>query len=392
MKLPPEFEDQYVKDVLYNNSLKDLPDEEWKLIENYENYMISNYGRIKSLERFTTLPNGKEWKIQELIMKLIFVKHPNNYLQSHNYSAHCTLSLNGQKYRKSVMRLVYYHFIEKFDYQDRSILIIPKDDNRLHIHYRNLEKTSSQAIRLKIFEKNRAKNRKVIYMQAVSQYSIEGELLSDFNSMYAAEKKLGIAPESIRDVINKEFLTAGGFRWFLKSYTPTKEDFIVKDNTDSSDRLFNTSLWKKLGKPIIDKNNPPACFNLSLKDLPGEQWKTIPDFDNRFVISNKGRLKRLAGWISSGRTVYLKEQILSQIMSINTDSTYSLYCLARHKGKDTRITIIKWVYYCFIEEFDINSKTLVVVNQSQPLWNLDLSKLVLQPIYSVLKQKINTIN
>jgi hypothetical protein len=31
----------------------------------------------------------------------------------------------------------------------------------------------------------------------------------------------------------------------LKSYAPTKEDFIVKDNTDSSDRLF-TSYGKKL--------------------------------------------------------------------------------------------------------------------------------------------------
>ncbi|MGE8537062.1 MAG: hypothetical protein ACN6OJ_20970 [Chryseobacterium sp.] len=42
MKLPSEFEDQYVKEVLYNTSLRDLQDEEWKPIVNYENY-ISNY-------------------------------------------------------------------------------------------------------------------------------------------------------------------------------------------------------------------------------------------------------------------------------------------------------------------------------------------------------------
>ncbi|GEJ43572.1 NUMOD4 domain-containing protein [Chryseobacterium sp. ON_d1] len=91
MKLPPEFEDQYVKEVLYNTSLKNLPNEEWKPIENYENYMISNYGRVKSLERFVPLPSGKEWKMPELIMKLIFVKHSNRYLQNYNYSVHCTL-------------------------------------------------------------------------------------------------------------------------------------------------------------------------------------------------------------------------------------------------------------------------------------------------------------
>ncbi|GEJ43571.1 hypothetical protein CRS_01790 [Chryseobacterium sp. ON_d1] len=83
---------------------------------------------------------------------------------------------------------MYYHFIEKFEYSDRSILISTKDENRLHIYYKNLEKISSHEMRLSMFEKNRARNRKVIYSQAVSQYSIEGELLSDFETMYAAEK------------------------------------------------------------------------------------------------------------------------------------------------------------------------------------------------------------
>ncbi|SMO43716.1 NUMOD4 motif-containing protein [Chryseobacterium rhizoplanae] len=205
--------------------------------------------------------------------------------------------------------------------------------------------------------------------------------------MYAVEKKLGIAAESIRNVINKEFLTAGGYRWFLKSYTPTEEDFIVTDNPNLSDRMLNTSLWKKLGKPAVDQNNLPACLNLSLKDLPGEKWKTIPGFDNRFVISNKGRVKRLAGWTSSGRTIYLKELILSQIMSSNTESTYSLYCLVLHKEKNTRITIAKWVYFCFIKQYDIHSKIWVVINKSKPLWDVDVSKLSLKTIYYVLKAK-----
>ncbi|ANF49956.1 hypothetical protein A0O34_05185 [Chryseobacterium glaciei] len=68
------------------------------------------------------------------------------------------------------------------------------------------------------------------------------------------------------DVVHKEFLTAGGFRWFLKSYTPKKEDFIITDKLDSSGKLLNLSLWRKLGKPEVDKNNPPPCMNLSIKD------------------------------------------------------------------------------------------------------------------------------
>ncbi|CAA7196330.1 NUMOD4 domain-containing protein [Chryseobacterium potabilaquae] len=55
-------------------------------------------------------------------------------------------------------------------------------------------------------------------------------------------------------------------------------------------------------------------MNLSLEDLPGESWIPIPiqSFENRFMISNKGRVKRLKGWTSKGRKIFLKEQILSQ--------------------------------------------------------------------------------
>jgi hypothetical protein len=56
MKMPVELEDQYVKEVLSNLSLENLPHEEWKLIEGFENYAISNYGRVKNLERWAINP------------------------------------------------------------------------------------------------------------------------------------------------------------------------------------------------------------------------------------------------------------------------------------------------------------------------------------------------
>ncbi|WP_184192062.1 NUMOD4 domain-containing protein [Chryseobacterium defluvii] len=46
----------FKRDVLCNTLLQDLPEEEWKLVEGFENYAISNYGRLKSLERWTFLP------------------------------------------------------------------------------------------------------------------------------------------------------------------------------------------------------------------------------------------------------------------------------------------------------------------------------------------------
>lgn len=387
MKIPEEFEDNYVKEVLYNTSLRNLEDEEWKLIEGFENYAISNYGRVKSRERLVPLPTGHDYKLPELVMKLIFARQFNNYLNCSSYHVYCTLSLDGKKYRKSIARLVYYHFIERFDLNNRRISIISGDDNGLNVHFSNLLKVSASETRLRTFTNNRARNRHVIYQQPVNQYTVEGKLVSSFDSIYEAAEKIGQSAESIMDVIHREFLTAGGFRWFLQSYTPGKVDFIVSGQSDIKSDGFNVSLWKKLGKPDVDRKNPPACMNMSLQDMPEEKWKPVPGFDKRFLISDKGRVKRTEGWTEAGRKVFLKEQILAQL--VHTDGTnHSLYIILNYKGKKTAITITKILFYCYVKEFDIFGKTLIVINNNDPFWNLDYSQLSLHSIHSVLKRKI----
>lgn len=388
MKLPLELEDEYVKEVLYNNSLNNLPDEEWKFIEGFENYAVSNYGRVKSLERITFSLFGKERLLPEMIMKLSFVKQFNKYIGHHIYNVHCGFLWEGRGYTRSVARLVYYHFVEKFDIHDRSIVISYKDDNRLHINSSNLEKISAREKRLKTFLQNRARNVHVDYLQPVSKYSAEGDFIADFESMYAAEKKLGIACESIMDVVNKRFLTAGTFRWFLQSNPPKKEDFIIAEKLDTSGRLLNLALWEKLGKSLIDKDNPPACMNLSIKDLSGEYWiqVPVPGFEDRFSISNKGRVKRLSGWTSKGRKIFLQEQILSQTMIRNSDTTYSLSCRLNNEGKEVHAIMSKLLYYCFVEKFDLSDRTQAVVNESNPQWDIDFAKLSLHSVNYILKR------
>lgn len=394
MKLPHDLEDKYVKDVLYNHSLKNLPDEQWKPIEGFENYEISNYGRVKSLSRLSHIISGVEYWIPERIRKLFFAKQYNNYLKIDVYNVYCGLSLEGRKYTRAVGRLVYYHFVEKFDINDRSIVISYKDDNVFHKHSSNLEKISASNRRLKIFRQNRARNVHVDYLQPIIQYTAEGEFISHFESMYAAEEKLGIACESILDVINKKILTSGTFRWFLRDNPPKKEDFYMIKTAGILNDSLNKYLWEKLGKPIIDKDNPPSCFNLSVIDLPGEYWVPVPisGFESRFVLSNKGRIKRLSGWISIGRTMFLQEKILSQKLIINSKKTYSLSCTLSHKGKYVQVIINKLLYYCFVEKFDLSNRNLMVVNESDPLWNVDISKLSLHPANYVLKEKYRIEN
>ena len=389
MKLPHELEDEYIKDVLYNHSLENLPDEQWKPIEGFENYEISNYGRVKSLSRLSHITLGVEHWVSEKIRKLLFTKQYNNYLKADVYNVYCGLSLEGRNYTRAVGRLVYYHFVEKFDIDDRSIVTSYKDNNVFHKHSSNLEKISSSERRLKIFRQNRARNVHVDYLRPVNQYTAEGEFIANFESIYAVEEKLGIACESIMDVINKIILTSGTFRWFLRDNPPKKEDFYMVKTADILNGLLNKYLWEKLGKPIIDKDNPPPCFNLSVMDLPGEYWVPvpIPGFESRFVLSNKGRVKRLSGWISIGRIMFLQEKILSQKLIINSKKMYSLSCTLNNEGKYVRIVISKLLYCCFVEKFDLSDRNLMVVNESDPLWDIDISKLSLHPANYVLKKK-----
>lgn len=377
MNLPKEIESQHVKEVLCNTSLENLYDEQWILIEGFENYAVSNYGRIKSLERSTLTFKGRERIQPAMIMKLVFVKQFNKYLNCNFYNIHCTLSLESKKYRKSVARLVYYHFIEKFDLNDRNIVISYKDGNSLHIHNSNLEKLSVSELRLKTFQMNKARNRRVDYLKPVSQYTVEGNLVANFESVYEAEKAVGVGCESIQDAIDKESLTSGGFRWFLQSNPPKSEDFIVIPKSEVLDMRFNYYLWEKLGKPPVDKNNPPACMNLYIEDLFEEQWKPIPGFEDSHLVSNKGRVKRLSGWTTMGRKIYQQDKILSQTLTQHKNRAYSFYVTLFNKEKKVRVTTARLLYYCFVKKFDIYDKTQVVVNQNESLWNIDISKLAL---------------
>ncbi|MEY8761974.1 NUMOD4 domain-containing protein [Chryseobacterium tongliaoense] len=379
MKSFSELEDQYLKDVLYNKSLKNLPDEEWKPIDGFENYEISNYGRVKRCERLFRSALGHEYILSALILQPLFSKSFNIYLQSYTYNVQCRISREGKAHTKSLGRLVYYHFIEKFDMDDRTVVIVAKDTNRFYVHCRNLEKISVREENIRMYQSDRAKNIHTIYSQPVSQYNVEGVLVARFESIYSAGKKLGISCERIMDVINKVFLTAGTFRWFLQSDPPGTEDFQVEGIKTTSGKLFNETLWKNLGKPRINKSNPPPCMNLSIGDLPGEYWKPIPiiGFEDQYVISNKGRVKRLSGWSSIGKKKLVKEKILSQTNINRKNTPYYLYCELNNEGKIIRAIVGRLLYYCFVEPFDLNDETLIVMNRNEPRWDMDFSKLSL---------------
>ncbi|MCS3533126.1 NUMOD4 domain-containing protein [Chryseobacterium sp. JUb7] len=375
MKLPTEIKDKYLKSVLFNTSLKNLPGEEWKVIENFENYAISNYGRIKSLQRSVINAYGGIRNREEQIKLSHVFRYFNKYLKKHFYNVRCTLSSEGKKYGKSVARLVYYHFVESFNMDDKTFMISFKDDNRFHVHADNLEKLSVSDVHRKTL--NSGRGNKGDYYQAVSQHTLQGNFVASFDSIYQASETLGIAHTYILSVIKKDRFSAGGFRWFVKDYIPLKQNFI-KERKRTSNIIFNKNLWARLGKPRVNKKNPPACMNLSLKDMPGELWKPLPNFENEFCISSKGRIKRLYSWTENENTAFTHEKILSLYVDIYDKNSYYLYANLSYNGKPAQIRINRYLYYCFVKEFDLNSRSFIVVNKNNPPWDLDVAQLKLQ--------------
>lgn len=121
--------------------LQDLPYEEWKDIKDFEGlYQISNYGRVKSLERF----NLKGIKVKERILS-VGINGDNRHL--------VVLNKNKRKYTKKVHRLVAQAFIPNLDNKPEVNHINPvtKDlcDNRVtNLEWATSKENSQWSIKL----------------------------------------------------------------------------------------------------------------------------------------------------------------------------------------------------------------------------------------------------
>lgn len=115
-------------------------------------------------------------------------------------------------------------------------------------------------------------------------------------------------------------------------------------------------------------------MNLSLIDLPNKHWKSLPGYEGKYVISNYGRVKRLSGW-KVGIQFFAEEQILS--VNMEKDNSYFIFRVHEQLRRSS-ISITRNLYFCFVEEFDLSDRTLIVVNHNEPLWDFDLSKLTLE--------------
>ena len=180
--------------------------EVWKDIEGYEGaYQVSNYGRVRSLDRIVVREDGVVLKYKGKILK--GGKYPNGYLFCHLGHKRNI----GQK-SKLVHRLVAEAFIPNPDNKPQVDHINGlKNDNRAeNLRWvtqteNNLNETTNVKHRtgLKLSEKAKKarekatiiaanKNKKTVFM-----YSLEGELEAVYNSVIEAANDNNCHPQNI---------------------------------------------------------------------------------------------------------------------------------------------------------------------------------------------------
>lgn len=153
--------------------LADFKNEEWKDITDYEgSYLVSNYGRIKSLER-----KIRNRIFKEKIMKL--EKNLDGYLRVDLYQ-------NGKNKHKKVHRLVAREFLN--DYNDK-LCINHKDENKCNNLINNLE-VCNYSYNINYGTRNKRVSNKL--SKKIDQYDLNGNFIKTWESMKQINNELNI--------------------------------------------------------------------------------------------------------------------------------------------------------------------------------------------------------
>ena len=168
--------------------------ERWRPIVGFPDYLISDFGRVKSLSR-----DYKYGSHGDLILKISFRK--NGYGKVDLYR-------DRKAFTKSIHRLVAEAFI-------------PNPNNLPEVNHKDEDKANNFASNLEwcttLYNNNYGSHCQKLsesVSRKVAQYSIDGELLEIWDSATVAAKRLNIVRQGISRAC-KTGLSAGGYKWRL---------------------------------------------------------------------------------------------------------------------------------------------------------------------------------
>lgn len=155
--------------------------EEWKPVIGFEKeYLISSHGRLKSLT----------------YNRLMKPSSSGPYL-------HATLTKNGRKAEKNIHRLVAEAFVEN---PNGYSIVNHIDEDKLNNNASNLEWCTAKYNATYGSAKN-------CRSQVVRQYTVDGVVVKQWDSLKEASETTGIKYQCISKCCRHEQKTAGGYKW-----------------------------------------------------------------------------------------------------------------------------------------------------------------------------------
>ena len=187
----------------------------WKDIKGYEGlYQVSSLGNVRSLDTMINCKGAKN--IDKHLRKGKVLK---KYIGTSGYYT-INLSKNSKIKVYRVHRLIANAFIPNIN---NLPLINHKDGNKLNNNINNLEwctyaynNKEAYRIGLKVGAEKGKYGKYSKFSKPLLQYSVNGELIKEWENAEQVKRELGYCPENIRNVCNGRRKIANGYIWKYK--------------------------------------------------------------------------------------------------------------------------------------------------------------------------------
>ena len=211
-----------------SKSLKSFKGERWKDVPDFEGlYKVSNFGRVKSLDRVIPHPRLKEQFVAGRILSQSIAENRNIKTGEPMIDLRVSLSRDGIQYYFNTRRIVFTAFRKKIDYEKDGLYVINKDGNGFNNALSNLKLVTKSEKSIRAFDRDRVVESFLktadrstwknyggyTRRKPVKQYSNKGKLLAKYESIREASRQTGCGEKEIISVARGIYRQTKGFKW-----------------------------------------------------------------------------------------------------------------------------------------------------------------------------------
>lgn len=212
-----------------NTIYKSLPGERWKAVRNYEDYYeVSNYGRVRSIDRYVPHPRHGEQFVKGRILNQKIIRHRNIKTNVPSIDLQVAFSRDGKLHYFNVRRLVYDAFIKPIEYEKDGLYVINKNGNGLNCTANNLKLVTKKEKSIRSFKRGRVVESYLKYAdrskwkkpyggatrrKPVLKLNMDGKVLKKYKSVSEASQKTGLDEKAIIGVAKGRWSQWNGFKW-----------------------------------------------------------------------------------------------------------------------------------------------------------------------------------